>query len=383
MATIERERSLAVFIDFENLALGFQNQRDRFDIQKVLERLVEKGKIVVKKAYADWSRFAGLHRAAARGGHRADRDPHARARPARTRPTSACASTPWTWPIQGPHRHLRHRLRRQRLLAAGLQAEGELGKHVIGLGMQDSTSDLLRDNCDEFIYYEDLEPGAARPAAGAELDADLPETQAQGVRAAARVAAGPAAREQGSPLVVDDQGHDEAQEAVVQRDVLRLPHLQRAARRRRQPRRWSTSSATRAAGPTWSSGSASARPPSTPRKARRPRARVAWSGSTRLGRGIASRRPRSLDAARKPGVSGPPTDGRPMVDHLPRCRGPERISRREMLQVGGAGLLGLSLPGLLRAEAERGRGAPGSRRGPTPASSSSSTAGRATSTCGT
>ena len=58
-----------MFIDFENLAMGFQNQRKtRFDIQKVLERLVEKGKIVVKKAYADWSRFrhytAPLHEAA-------------------------------------------------------------------------------------------------------------------------------------------------------------------------------------------------------------------------------------------------------------------------------------------------------------------------------
>src|SRR3979411_614305 len=50
--------TLAVFIDFENLALGFQNRRDRFDIARVLERLVEKGKIVVKKAYADWSRFS-------------------------------------------------------------------------------------------------------------------------------------------------------------------------------------------------------------------------------------------------------------------------------------------------------------------------------------
>ena len=52
------ERSLAVFIDFENLALGFQGRRDRFNIERVLERLVEKGKIVAKKAYADWSRFA-------------------------------------------------------------------------------------------------------------------------------------------------------------------------------------------------------------------------------------------------------------------------------------------------------------------------------------
>src|SRR5436190_7319925 len=51
------DRTLAIFIDFENLALGFQKSRDRFDIERVLERLVEKGKIVVKKAYADWSRF--------------------------------------------------------------------------------------------------------------------------------------------------------------------------------------------------------------------------------------------------------------------------------------------------------------------------------------
>src|SRR5437660_744490 len=64
----DSERSLAVFIDFENLALGFQGRRDRFDIGRVLERLVEKGKIVAKKAYADWSRFgpytAPLHEAA-------------------------------------------------------------------------------------------------------------------------------------------------------------------------------------------------------------------------------------------------------------------------------------------------------------------------------
>src|ERR1700683_731660 len=64
----DNDSSLAVFIDFENLALGFQNRRDRFDIARVLERLVEKGKNVVKKAYADWSRFgiytSHLHEAA-------------------------------------------------------------------------------------------------------------------------------------------------------------------------------------------------------------------------------------------------------------------------------------------------------------------------------
>ena len=62
------ERSVAVFIDFENVGLGFGNRRDRFQIGKVLERIVEKGKIVAKKAYADWSRFGeytrSLHEAA-------------------------------------------------------------------------------------------------------------------------------------------------------------------------------------------------------------------------------------------------------------------------------------------------------------------------------
>src|SRR5258707_389407 len=62
------ERTLALFIDFENLALGFQGARGRFDMGRVLKRMVEKGKIVAKKAYADWGRYSSyteaLHEAA-------------------------------------------------------------------------------------------------------------------------------------------------------------------------------------------------------------------------------------------------------------------------------------------------------------------------------
>ncbi len=91
------ERALAIFIDFENLALGFQGRRDRFEIARVLERIVEKGKIVAKKAYADWSRFgnytAPLHEAAIEL-IEIPRRPKA----ARTPRTFACASTPWIWP---------------------------------------------------------------------------------------------------------------------------------------------------------------------------------------------------------------------------------------------------------------------------------------------
>jgi hypothetical protein len=50
--------SLALFLDFENFALGLTDPRERFDINRVMRRMVEKGKVVVKKAYADWSYYS-------------------------------------------------------------------------------------------------------------------------------------------------------------------------------------------------------------------------------------------------------------------------------------------------------------------------------------
>src|SRR5213595_1176177 len=167
------ERSLAVFIDFENMGLGFKNRRDRFEINKVLERLVEKGKIVCKKAYADWSRFGmytgGLHEAAIElieiprrgitGKNSAD-----------IRLVVDAIDLAYskdhidTFAIVSGDSDFSP-------LVSKLK---ELGKHVIGLGMQESTSDLLRDNCDEFIYYEDLGQGQALTPS---LNAKLPETK--------------------------------------------------------------------------------------------------------------------------------------------------------------------------------------------------------------
>jgi uncharacterized protein (TIGR00288 family) len=167
------DRSLAVFIDFENLALGFQARRDRFEITRVLERLVEKGKIVAKKAYADWSRFAFY-----------------------TAPLHECAIELVEIPRRGQSGKNSADIRlcvdamdlaySKEHIDTFVVVSGdsdfsplvsklkELGKHVIGLGMQDSTSDLLRDNCDEFIYYEDL--GEAHGLAPT-LDSNLPETK--------------------------------------------------------------------------------------------------------------------------------------------------------------------------------------------------------------
>src|SRR5262245_12161809 len=167
------ENSLAIFVDFENLALGFQNRRDRFDIERVLERLVEKGKIVVKKAYCDWSRFGGytgpLHEAAI--------ELIEIPRRSQTGKNSAdirLVVDAIDLAYSKEHIHTFVIVSGDSDFSPLVSKLKELGKHVIGLGMQESTSALLRDNCDEFIYYEDL---GKTPTLAPTLDAALPETK--------------------------------------------------------------------------------------------------------------------------------------------------------------------------------------------------------------
>lgn len=151
----DERQILAVFIDFENLATGFKQREGKFDISRVLARLVEKGDIVVKRAYADWGRFshytAPLHEAAIElieiprrsmsGKNSADMRLCVDA-------MDLCYSKSHitTFAILSGDSDFSP-------LASKLK---ENGKQVIGLGMRDSTSELLRDNCHEFIYYEDL-----------------------------------------------------------------------------------------------------------------------------------------------------------------------------------------------------------------------------------
>jgi uncharacterized protein (TIGR00288 family) len=153
----QSNRSIAVFIDFENLALGFKDRQGRFEIKYVMKRLLEKGKIVAKKAYCDWSRFGSytglLHEAAIELVEIPKRS--------QTGKNSAdirlCVDA---MDLAYSKNHID-----TFVIVSGdsdfsplVSKLKELGKHVIGLGMMDSTSALLRDNCDEFIYYEDLVP---------------------------------------------------------------------------------------------------------------------------------------------------------------------------------------------------------------------------------
>lgn len=173
MADNDVERRIAVFIDFENLALGFEQSRTkkRFEIHKVLERLLEKGKVLVKKAYADWTRYREykeeLHEAAIELIDIAKR--------ARTGKNSAdirlCVDA---MDLSHSKEHID-----TFVVVSGdsdfsplVSKLKENGKYVIGLGARASTSDLLVDNCDEFIFYEDLEriSGSAP-----EVPADVPK----------------------------------------------------------------------------------------------------------------------------------------------------------------------------------------------------------------
>jgi uncharacterized protein (TIGR00288 family) len=166
------EHSLAVFIDFENLALGFKGKKDRrFEIQKVLERLVEKGKLIVKKAYADWADYAEYKKPL----HEAAIELIEIPKRAMTGKNSAdirlcvdaldlCYSKEHidTFVIVSGDSDFSP-------LVSKLK---ENGKRVIGLGMKESSSNLLVDNCDEFIYYEDLERPLGIPP---KIEQDLPE----------------------------------------------------------------------------------------------------------------------------------------------------------------------------------------------------------------
>ncbi|MGQ9631450.1 MAG: NYN domain-containing protein [bacterium] len=152
----ERERTLAVFIDFENLALGFKDKdQTDFDIQKVLERLVEKGKVIVKKAYADWSRFPKYKQQFHEAAIELIEIPRRYMTGKNSADIRLCVDA---MDLSYSKEHID-----TFVIVSGdsdfsplVSKLKENGKYVIGMGMKDSTSELLIDNCDEFIYYEDL-----------------------------------------------------------------------------------------------------------------------------------------------------------------------------------------------------------------------------------
>ena len=194
MAAEADTKIMALFCDFENVALGVRDARyPKFDIEKVLERLLLKGNIVVKKAYCDWERYkefkADMHEAS----FELIEIPHVRMSGKNSADirmvvdaldlcyTKAHVDTFVILSGDSDFSPLVSKLR-------------ENNKLVIGVGVKNSASDLLIANCDEFIYYDDLVRGqqkrkprkkaasataaAAQPSgAAAASEASTPQTE--------------------------------------------------------------------------------------------------------------------------------------------------------------------------------------------------------------
>ena len=160
----ENERRLAVFLDFENLALGFDRPRGgaKFEIDKVLKRLVEKGKILVKKAYADWTRFSDdkkkLHEAAFEL-----IDIPKRPRTGKNSADIRLCVDAMDLCYGKEHIDTFVVVSGDSDFSPLVSKLKENGKSVIGLATEGAASSMLVENCDEFIFYEELEQVASRP----------------------------------------------------------------------------------------------------------------------------------------------------------------------------------------------------------------------------
>lgn len=150
------DNNLALFCDFENVALGVRDEKfPKFDISLVLERLLVKGNVVLKKAYCDWDRFKefkpGMHDAA----FELIEIPHTRQsgkNSADIRMVVDALDLCYT----KDHIDTFVIISGDSDFSPLVSKLRENAKLVIGVGVRSSTSDLLMSNCDEFIFYNDL-----------------------------------------------------------------------------------------------------------------------------------------------------------------------------------------------------------------------------------
>jgi uncharacterized LabA/DUF88 family protein len=224
MATPPDVTNMALFCDFENIALGVRDANyEKFDIGKVLERLLLKGSIVVKKAYCDWDRYKAFKAPMHEASFELIEIPHVRQSGKNSADirmvvdaldlcyTKAHVETFVIISGDSDFSPLVSKLR-------------ENDKVVIGVGVKNSTSDLLIANCDEFIFYDDLvrekkkaatrrgrTTGAAKTAGAAKGRASPKKAadDAVGLAAGGEASAAPEPKS-------DDERRDEALDLIVE-----------------------------------------------------------------------------------------------------------------------------------------------------------------------
>jgi uncharacterized protein (TIGR00288 family) len=197
MTAATETKNMALFCDFENIALGVREANyPQFDIGKVVERLLLKGSIVVKKAYCDWSRYKEFRPAMHEASFELIEIPHIR--------QSGKNSADIRMVVDALDLCYTKQHVDTFVIISGdsdfsplVSKLRENNKVVIGVGVKKSTSDLLIANCDDFIYYDDL-VRPQPPRGGGRRRA--PAKPASAKTAAARTAAAKTAKAEGAKV---------------------------------------------------------------------------------------------------------------------------------------------------------------------------------------
>jgi uncharacterized protein (TIGR00288 family) len=209
------DTSMALFCDFENIALGVRDASyDKFDITKVLERLLLKGSIVVKKAYCDWERYKAFKGTMHEASFELIEIPHLRMsgkNSADIRMVVDALDLCYT----KTHVDTFVIISGDSDFSPLVSKLRENDKTVIGVGVKNSTSDLLVTNCDEFIFYDDLvrEKKKAATRRTAKTPAKTPARRKSGAKADETVEA-PAAADS-PPAKSDEERRDEVIDLIV------------------------------------------------------------------------------------------------------------------------------------------------------------------------
>jgi len=183
MTTSTTDATMAVYLDLENIALGARDANyPSFDVGKVLERLLLKGDIVVKKAYCDFERYKDFKRGLHEAAFELIEIPHVRQSGKNSADIRMVVDALDLCYTKG-HVDTFVIISGDSDFSPLVSKLRENAKTVIGVGVKNSTSDLFLNNCDEFIYYDDLvrkersrrRPSAAGPATRATTPA--PETK--------------------------------------------------------------------------------------------------------------------------------------------------------------------------------------------------------------
>src|SRR3954449_6574132 len=152
----EADATMAVFLDLENIAIGAREAHyPRFDIQKILERLLLKGHIVVKKAYCDFDRYKSFKRGLHEAAFEMIEIPHVRQSGKNSADIRMVVDALDLCYTKG-HVDTFVILSGDSDFSPLVSKLRENAKTVIGVGVKKSSLDLFINNCDQFIYYDDL-----------------------------------------------------------------------------------------------------------------------------------------------------------------------------------------------------------------------------------